>query len=333
MELIKNKRVWKFIAKCALRVVTLLIAVSVISFWLVSMSPVDPVQQYVGSVPNISVEQREQIAAYWGLDKPPVERFFIWAKSLLHGDFGVSLIYRRPVIDIIMEKFAASLALMAVAWTLSGIIGFTMGCVMGYFHGKWPDRIIKKVCLVMCAIPTFWIGIVFLMIFSVKLGWFPMGMSVPAGVASADVTIWQRIHHLILPALTLSFLSFANIALHTREKLVDVMESDFVLFARARGEKGWTVLKRHGIRNILLPAVTMQFASFSELFGGSVLAENIFSYPGLGAAASAAGMGSDVPLLLGITLFSALFVFAGNMTANVIYGIVDPQIREGYENE
>lgn len=323
----------KFAGKYFFRVVTLLFAVSIISFILVSLSPVDPVQQYVGSVPNVSVEQREKIAEYWGLNEPPVKRFEAWAGSLIRGDFGVSLIYRRPVLDIIQEKFSASLTLMFTAWTFSGVLGFSAGCLMGYFHGKWPDRILKKLCLVMCSIPTFWIGIVFLMIFSVKLGWFPMGMSVPAGVPAGEVTILQRIHHLALPALTLSFLSFANVALHTREKLVDVLESEYVLFARARGESGWNVLRRHGLRNILLPAVTMQFGSFNELFGGSVLAENVFSYPGLGAAASAAGMGSDVPLLLGITLFSALFVFAGNMIANIIYGIVDPQIREGYRNE
>lgn len=323
----------KTAGKYLLRMITLLAAVSVVSFILVSLSPVDPVQQYVGSVPNVSEAQREKIAEYWGLNDPPVRRFAAWAGSLLRGDFGVSLIYRRPVLDIIGEKFAASLALMMTAWVLSGLLGFGLGCVMGVFSGKWPDRILKKLCLIMCSIPTFWIGIVFLMIFSVRLGWFPMGMSVPAGVPADEVTILQRIHHLVLPAMTLSFLSFANVALHTREKLADVLESDYVLFARARGESRLSILKRHGLRNILLPAVTMQFGSFGELFGGSVMAENVFSYPGLGAAASAAGMGSDVPLLLGITLFSALFVFVGNLLANLIYGIVDPQIREGYTHE
>lgn len=329
----KNKYYLKFAGKYFLRMITLLAAVSIISFILVSLSPVDPVQQYVGAVPNVSVEQREKIAQYWGLNDPPVERFIAWAGSVLHGDFGVSLIYRRPVIDIIGEKFGASLALMLTAWVFSGVLGFSLGCVMGMFNGRWPDRILKKICLIMCSIPTFWIGIVFLMFFSVFLGWFPMGMSVPAGVPADEVTIFQRIHHLVLPALTLSFLSFANVALHTREKLVDVLESDYVLFAKARGESRWSVLKRHGLRNIMLPAITMQFGSFSELFGGSVLAENVFSYPGLGSAVSAAGMGSDVPLLLGITLFSAVFVFVGNMLANIIYGIVDPQIREGYRRE
>ncbi|QNM05752.1 ABC transporter permease [Qiania dongpingensis] len=329
----KKMHVLKFTGKYLVRVVTLLIAVSIISFILVSASPVDPVQQYVGAVPNVSEEQREKIAEYWGLNDPPLERFLAWGNSILHGDFGTSLIYRRPVLDIIKEKFAASLALMLTAWLFSGLIGFGIGCAMGIFNGKWLDKILKKICLIMCSIPTFWIGIVFLMFFSVKLGWFPMGMSVPKGVPADEVTILQRIHHLVLPALTLSFLSFANVALHTREKLVDVLESDYVLFAKARGESRFSILKRHGFRNILLPAVTMQFGSFSELFGGSVLAESVFSYPGLGAAAAAAGMGSDIPLLLGITLFSALFVFAGNMLANIIYGIVDPQIKEGYKNE
>lgn len=328
-----SKRILKSAGRYVIRFVTLLIAVSIISFALVSMSPVDPVQQYVGAVPNVSMEQREKIAEYWGLDKPPVERFMIWANSMLHGDFGTSLIYRRPVLDIIGEKFITSLALMITAWLFSGVLGFSIGCLMGVFNGKWLDRILKKLCLTMCAIPTFWIGIVFLMFFSVFLGWFPMGMSVPKGIPTDQVTILQRIHHLILPALTLSFLSFANVALHTREKLVDVLESDYVLFAKANGESRFSIWKRHGLRNILLPAVTMQFGSFSELFGGSVLAENVFSYPGLGAAAAAAGMGSDIPLLLGITLFSAVFVFVGNMLANIIYGIADPQIREGYENE
>lgn len=322
----------KFAGKYLVRGITLLIAVSIISFLLVSCSPVDPVQQYVGAVPNVSVEQRAKIAEYWGLNQPMAERFLTWGKSVLQGDLGVSLIYRRPVADIIQEKFKTSLALMITAWLFSGIIGFSIGCVMGVFSGKWLDKILKKICLIMCSIPTFWIGIMFLMIFSVQLGWFPMGMSVPKGVASEDVTILQRLHHLVLPALTLSFLSFANVALHTREKLIDVLESDYVLFAKARGESSWNILKRHGFRNILLPAITMQFGSFSELFGGSVLAENVFSYPGLGAAAAAAGMGSDIPLLLGITLFSTLFVFIGNMLANILYVIVNPQIREEYQN-
>ena len=185
----------------------------------------------------------------------------------------------------------------------------------------------------MCSIPTFWIGLMFLAVFSSMLGWFPFGLAVPAGVPAEAVTLGQRIHHLILPALTLSFLSFANLALHTREKLVDVYNSDYALFARARGDNDWQILMKHGIRNSLLPAITMQFCSFGELFAGSMFAEKIFSYPGLGAATSAAGTGgTDIPLFLGIVLFTSIFIFAGNLIANILYQVVDPQTREGVKN-
>ena len=313
----------------SIKIISLLFAVSIISFALVDASPVDPVQQYIlGLGTAVSPEQRAEIEVYWGVNEPPVERYVNWLTDLLQGNLGESLIYRRPVADIISERFVNSLALMICAWLLAGIIGFLLGCVMGMYRDRLPDKILKKVCYILSSVPTFWLGLVFLLVFAVWLGWFPIGFSSPIGVLSEDVTIGQKIYHLILPAFTLSLMSFANIALHTRQKLIDVLNSEYVLFARARGEGKWTILKRHGLRNILLPALTLQFASFAELFGGSVMAENVFSYPGLGSAVSAAGLSSDVPLLLGVTLFSALFVCVGNMIANLLYGIVDPQIQE-----
>lgn len=312
-----------------LRVLTLLLAVSVISFALVSASPIDPVQQYIlGLGTAVSPEQRAEIEDYWGVNKPPAERYAGWLRELLRGNMGESSLFRRPVADIIAERFVNSLALMACAWVLAGLLGFALGCVMGMYEGRWPDRMIKRICYLLSSVPTFWLGLVFLLLFAVWLKWFPIGFSSPIGTLSGQVTLWQRLHHLALPAFTLSLTSFANIALHTRQKLIDVLHSEYVLFARARGEGAWTVLRRHGLRNILLPALTLQFTSFAELFGGSVLAENVFSYPGLGSAVSAAGLSGDVPLLLGVTLFSALFVCVGNMIANLLYGVVDPQIRE-----
>ncbi len=311
-----------------IKMVSLLLAVSIIAFALVSFSPVDPVQQYILGVGAVSPEQRAEIEEYWGVNEPPVERYLGWLGSLLKGDMGESLLYRRPVPEIIGERFVGSLALMLCAWLFSGMIGFALGCLMGMNKDGISDRIIKKICYLLSSVPTFWLGLLLMLVFSVKLGWFPIGLSSPIGVPADEVTIWQRLHHLFLPALTLSLMSFANIALHTREKLLDVMESEYVLFARARGEGKWRLFFRHGLRNTLLPALTLQFASFAELFGGSVLAENVFSYPGLGSAASAAGLNSDLPLLLGVTIFSALFVCVGNMIANLLYGVIDPRIEE-----
>ena len=328
MEGTMNRLVRIFVIN-SVKIISLLFAVSVISFVLVSESPVDPVQQYIlGLGTAVSPEQRAEIEDYWGVNEPPVERYTSWLKELFKGNMGESSIYRRPVADIISERFINSLALMICAWILAGVIGFALGCVMGMYRNKWPDKILKKVCYILSSIPTFWLGLLLLLVFGVWLRWFPIGFSSPVGVLSKDVTLGQKIYHLILPAFTLSLMSFANIALHTRQKLSDVLNSEYVLFAKARGEGKWTILGRHGVRNILLPALTLQFASFAELFGGSVMAENVFSYPGLGSAVSAAGLQGDVPLLLGVTLFSALFVCVGNMIANLLYGVVDPQIRE-----
>ena len=323
-----SSRIVRLFIENILKMVLLLFAVSIIAFILVNFSPVDPVQQYVIGVGGVSPEQRLQLEEYWGVNDPPVERYMNWLSALMHGDFGTSLLYRRPVIDIIGERFVNSFALMLCAWLFSGIIGFILGCVMGMKKDGIVDRMVKKICYILSSVPTFWLGLIFLLVFAVELKWFPLGFSTPIGMLDEDVTIWQRLHHLFLPALTLSLMSFANIALHTRQKLIDVLESEYVLFARARGESEFSILRRHGLRNIILPALTLQFASFAELFGGSVIAENVFSYPGLGSAVAAAGLNSDVPLLLGITLFSTLFVAVGNMIANTLYGVIDPQIRE-----
>ena len=322
-------RFGRIFLKNFIKIVSLLLAVSIIAFALVCASPIDPVNQYImGLGTAISAEQRAQLEDYWGVNDPPVERYMNWLVNLFKGDWGESAIFRRPVMDIISERFANSLALMICSWLFAGILGFTLGCLMGMFQNKWPDKILKKICYLLSSVPTFWLGLLFLLVFAVRLRWFPIGFSSPIGMLASEVTLWDKLHHLFLPAVTLSFMSFSNIALHTRQKLVDVLNSEYVLFARARGEGNWSVLRRHGLRNILLPALTLQFASFAELFGGSVMAENVFSYPGLGSAVSAAGLRCDVPLLLGVTLFSALFVSVGNMIANILYGIVDPQIRE-----
>jgi peptide/nickel transport system permease protein len=317
--------VWKLI-----RLITLLIAVSVVAFMLVSYSPVDPVQAYIGAdMLRVGPEQREQIAQYWGLDRPLFERFMRWGSSLLQGELGTSMIYRQPVSEVIRERFASSVALMMVSWVLSGLIGFVAGVAAAMKKDSWIDRAIVWFSYTLASTPTFWLGIVLLMIFAVWLGWFPVGLGAPAGVLTEQVTFADRLLHMALPAATLSIVGISGVALHTRQKLVDVLASDYILFARARGERGWGLLRKHGLRNIALPAVTLHFASFSELFGGAVLAEQVFSYPGLGQATVEAGLRGDVPLLMGLVLCSTLFVFAGNAAADLIYRVVDPRLRKG----
>ncbi len=323
------RRLVFYIVGKTLKLASLLLAVSILSFILISLSPIDPVQSYVGAdMMRVGPEQRENIAVYWGLHETGFQQFIQWGKAIVHGDFGTSLIYRSDVSHVIGERFIASLALMVIAWGISGVGGYMLGIIAGMKQGTWIDRFIKGYCFTLASTPAFWMGLLLLMLFSVWLGWFPVGLGSPAGMLAEDVSFFDRARHIFLPALTLSIVGVANVALHTREKLVDVLDSEYIRFAKAKGERGFTLLWKHGLRNISLPAISLHFASFGELFGGAVLAEQVFSYPGLGQAVVQAGLGSDVPLLLGIVLWSTVFVFVGNLVADLLYKGIDPRMRK-----
>lgn len=326
----RTQKLLKFFFNKILKLFSLLIAVSIASFILVSLSPIDPVQSYIGAdMIRVSPDQRENIEAYWGLNETPFEQFISWVTSILSGDLGTSLLYRDAVADVIGERFAASLALMITAWLVSGLIGFVLGIIAAMKEGSWLDKGIKGYCFILASTPAFWLALLLMMFFSVWLGWFPIGLGTPAGILDAEVSLMERLRHLFLPALTLSIVGVANITLHTRQKLIEVLQSEHVRFAMAKGEKGFTLLRRHLLRNISLPAISLHFASFGELFGGAVLAEQVFSYPGLGQAVVQAGLGGDVPLLLGIVIFTTIFVFTGNLIADLLYKIIDPRMRRG----
>ena len=315
----------------AARLFLLLVATSMATFALVAASPIDPVKANLGQAAyaQMSEAQRAQLAEYWGATTPLSERYAHWAAAALRGDFGQSLRFGRPVAEVVGERFANSAALMASAWLLAGVLGLALGVLAGSQRGSRADRTICCVCYALSSMPSFWLGLVALMVFSVWLGWFPLGFSVPIGVDAAQVSWAQKLHHLVLPAIVLGIANAPSIALHTRQKTIDVLGSEYARFARSRGEKGAQVLVRHGLRNLVLPAVTIECASVGEVFGGSVLVEQVFSYPGLGQAAVTAGLGGDAPLLVAIALVSACVVFAGNACADVLYALIDPRIREG----
>ena len=321
----------QFAGKKLLRMLLLLLGVSLAAFLLMAASPLDPLQTNVGqaALGSMSQEQIARLEDYWGVNTPLPERYLGWLSAALRGDLGTSLLYRQPVLQIVAERLGNSLGLLLSAWVLSGVLGLTLGVLAGAFRDRWPDRLIRGWCLLLSSTPAFWLALLLLMVFSVWLGWFPIGLSVPIGAAAEQVSFLERLRHAFLPALTLSVTGVSGIALHTREKMADVMESDYVLFARARGESLGGIVLRHGLRNVALPAITLQFASVSEIIGGSVLVEQVFSYPGLGQAAVTAGLGGDLPLLLGITVITAAVVFGGSLAADLLYGAVDPEIRRG----
>ncbi len=323
--MIKRKNIMYEVA----RMLLLLFLVSFLAFLLIAKSPIDPLSSYIGTNSTLSPEAKAEIVNHWGLNDSIPHRYLTWLVNVCHGDMGMSISYKKEVVSVIKERFVYSAVLMGMAWILSGVIGFFLGVICGVRQGGFFDRITKSFCLLVKSAPTFWIGILFLVVFAVELGWFPIGMAVPMGKLESEVTLGDRIYHLILPVITLTIASISEIVLYTRQRVVEIINSDFILYARARGENTWQIVTRHVLRNALLPAITLQFASFSELFGGMALAENVFSYPGIGTATTTAALNGDASLLMGIALISAVFVFTGNMIANILYKVCDPRIREG----
>ena len=216
----------------------------------------------------MSQEQIGKLREYWGVGTSPVRQYLSWAADFATGDMGTSLLYRQPVKNVIAVKLSNSLFLMVIAWIISGVLGFALGAIAGMNEGRWIDKGIKGYCLLISSTPAFWLALLLLVVFGVWLRVLPIGMSVPIGVEASGVTFTDRVYHAILPAVTLSITGVSNIALHTREKMIDIMDSDFILFALARGESGFKLFWRHGLRNVLLPALTLHFASISEIIGG-----------------------------------------------------------------
>lgn len=288
-------------------------------FLLLSFSPIDPIRAYIGNdLLHVPPEQYPLIAARWGLDQPLWLRFWHWFSQMLQGDLGYSMLYNAPVSEVISARLGPSLALLFLAWLFSGVTGLILGLVAGRYLNRWPDKIISTLSYLLASIPTFWIGLLLLSLFAVSLQWAPICCAWPMGEDAQTATIGQKVHHLILPVLALGLLGVGNIALHTRAKVSEVMNSEFIHYAQAQGDKGWPLIWFHVLRHAITPALCIQFASVGELLSGSLLAEKVFAYPGLGQATIDAGLRGDIPLLMGIVMFCAILIFIGNSIAEVL---------------
>ena len=306
----------------------LIFAVSFISFLLLDLSPIDPIASFARARSvGLSPEAKQELIKVWGLDQPLIARYFSWLLNLFRGDLGISNIYGRKVIDIIGEGFSRSILLMAIAWIFQGIIGIWLGIVAGANQGKIKDKIIKAYAIIFASTPSFWVGILLIIVFSLKLKLFPSSMGSPVGVLMEDITLADSLKHLVLPALTLVLVGVSNLILHTRSKVIDILNSDYVLYAKARGMKKGEILNKFAFKNLILPGLSLLFTSFSELFSGTVLVENVFNYPGIGGLTVEAGLRGDAPLLLGLVLFSTIFVYVGNRICDLLYLVIDPRLR------
>ncbi|SDN58620.1 ABC transporter permease [Vreelandella arcis] len=316
-----------------LRIALVLLCVAGLTFGLMLASPIDPIDAYLGpQIAQAGAEQRALIAERWGFDQPPLLQFGHWLRQLLSGNLGWSHVYNQPVNEVIAQRFQRSLALLGLAWLLSTLLGFGLGLLAGMREPAKPthstlDRVISGYAYLTASTPAFWLAMLGLLLFSVTLGWTPVCCAGPSGSLSDEVSLATRLHHLALPVATLTLLSTAPITLHTRARLRSLMHSPVATQAFAQGASRRDVAWRHGARHACLPAITLACASLGELFGGVMLIEQVFAYPGLGRATVEAALRSDIPLLMAIALFTALLVSLGNATADGLYRLIDPRLR------
>ena len=305
----------------------LLLAVIVLNFLLLKMAPGDPVSVIVGEMGGASDELVAQLRAQYGLDKPVPLQLLIYVGKILVGDFGYSFYYKEPVLQLILQRLPATLLLVLSALFIAVIAG----TMMGVFSARRPKGLLSHFVtvfsLVGYAAPVFWTGLMLIILFASFWPIFPVsGMM---DVASGGGFFWRTVdvlHHLALPSMTLALIYIATYSRLSRASMLDVLGTDYIRTARAKGLSERRVIFGHALRNALIPIVTMVGLQFGQLFAGAVLIETVFSWPGLGRLAFESILRRDYNTLLAILFFSALMVVIANALTDIAYGMVDPRI-------
>lgn len=304
----------------------LVLLLIVINFTLIHVAPGDPVTYLAGQSGD---EQYYQlIRARFGLDQPLFTQLWVYISNVLRGDLGFSLSHQQPVAAVILSRVPATLLLVASATLIASVVGVWLGVETARRENSHYDRIVNAISIVGHSVPSFSIGIVFLLVFSLYLGWFPsQGMTSASGGKTGVAYVLDVIVHLVLPVMTLAFVQVAQILRLTRSQMLNVLGEAFITTARAKGIAENKVLYGHALRNALLPIVTIIGSDMGMLLSGAVLVETVFAYPGLGRLMLDAVAARDYPILLGILLLISVSVAAVNFVVDMIYPIVDPRIR------
>ncbi|MEU9237011.1 ABC transporter permease [Streptomyces subrutilus] len=294
-------------------------------FAVAAMSPFDPVKAYAGTAGlTASQEHLDQLRANLGADQPLVARWWDWLTSALTGDLGTSAVMRQPVADVIAERVGWSALLAGCAFAVAVLAGTALGVLAARRQGGWLDRCVSSLAYTLEAAPAFWLGLLAIWFFSVRLGVLPAGGLTDAG--SDTVTFGQVASHLVLPALVLGVSQLPWFFLYVRQGVADALEEDPVRGARARGLAERSVLLGHGLRSGMLPMLTLIGSRVPELITGALLVETVFSWPGIAAATVQAATSVDFPLLAALTVLATAAVLVGNLLSDLLYGLADPRV-------
>jgi peptide/nickel transport system permease protein len=321
-----------YLIKRLLMMFPLFLGITLITFTVIHLAPGEPVEMQTAMSPKVSAAARERMRTFYGLDKPLHVQYLSWLKRLSVLDFGRSFAPdNRPVIDKISERIPITLSLSIMAL----IIEFCLAIPIGIFAATHQDTALDKGITVFVfagfAVPTFWLALLLMYLFGVKLAWLPISGLHSLGSESFGAIrwFWDMLKHLLLPIIIATFGSLAGLSRYMRSTMLEVIRQDYITTARAKGLTERSVIFRHALRNALLPVITLLGFSLPGLIGGSVIFETIFAIPGMGQLFYMGVMSRDYPLVMGILVIGALLTLVGNLLADISYAFADPRIRHG----
>lgn len=297
-----------------------LFIVAALVFFLTRLAPGDPAALMLGD--QATAEDIAKLRTAYGLDKPLVVQFVLWLKQVASGNLGHSIFLQRPVTQALLERAEPTFFLALFSLAIATAIGVPAGIASAVWRGRPIDQAVSGLAMLAANIPSFWLGLIFIQLFAVKLGWFPV-----AGYGSPEAGLAERLQHLLLPSAVLGVVNSALITRFTRASMLDILSADFLRTARAKGLSERRVLLEHAFRNILVPVITVLGLTLALLIGGAIVTETVFGLPGIGNLVVSAVLRRDYPVIQGALLAVAAIYVLINLLIDLIYTLVDPRVR------
>ena len=315
-----------YITRRIFQMIPVLFGVSLIIFLVIAKAPGDYIETNANA--NMTQEKKEELREVMGLDKPVLVRYGIWLKNALTGNLGDSLKFKQPVVEVINTDVWNSFALALMAFLASVFIAVPIGVVSATKQYSLLDGFFTVLALIGISLPGFFLGLMIIKFLAFDIKLFPVGGMITAGSTKTGINYFlDVIYHMFLPFLVLTFVQVGSLMRYTRTSMLEVIRQDYIRTARAKGLKESIVIYKHGLRNALIPVVTILGLSLPGLFGGAMITERIFSWPGIGKIAFECLSSRDYPFLMGFNMFIALLTLGGSLIADVSYALVDPRIR------
>lgn len=318
---------YRFLARRLAQSLVVFAGLSVLLFTLLVLTPGDPVELLASSLPDVQSEDIARLRKYYGLDDPVYIRYFKWARTVVKGDLGYSRTYGQPVSHLIRQRLGNTLQLLTGAFLIAFSVGVAIGVYSALHQYSFLDYVATLFSFAGLAMPVFWQGILFILLFAVWLPWFPAGGMITPGVASGAPMVLDRLHHLVLPTVVLATVGMASWVRYSRSSMLEVIRQDYVRTARAKGLADQIVTRKHAVRNALIPIITLVALAIPGILDGAVVTETVFSWPGMGLLLFQAVLGHDHAVAMAVLLFLAVATILANLMADVTYALVDPRIR------